>query len=428
MDQGLTAADVPIDRRVVLRAGAALLAAGAALLRAAGQTEAQPGANRAKAALVAYVGAFPTPERTGDAGAIAIAKTDPNPPDIAGPSPEKASLNKDIFDKMGSFTTVISSGVIGVAGIIATYLYNNRQLRIKHLENQQEEARLSAQAKASSQVERINRLEGLYKFVASEDERERTFGYAMFMALGEEELATKLIVARNDKAGIGVSEGIIREDVWRYKSYLESVGFLDLQPNIRFIVFAENDVEGTVPPEFLSMVSSAVKNMVSFYFCNAVFIRNDLVSIRFLPLHEYTHYALYNVIKMHPAQTPIEAGLAYYYPASFLDLKDISVNGPARWDLSFLEDDTPRVSAQAAPISVAYQGQAWAGSFWECRQKLTRAVVDSLLVRVWIQSYQKRQDTDGAVDRFRDALLGLATAAQASCFREAFARRGLINA
>ena len=76
MDKASTAAaDKRIDRRIVLKAGAALTVAGAAVLRG-GHAEAQPQANRASA-LFAYVGAFTTPERKGHGGGINVYRVDP---------------------------------------------------------------------------------------------------------------------------------------------------------------------------------------------------------------------------------------------------------------------------------------------------------------------------------------------------------------
>jgi 6-phosphogluconolactonase len=75
MDNASTAADKRIDRRLVLKAGAALAAAGPAVLRG-GHAEAQPRANRATA-LFAYVGAFTTPERKGHGGGINVYRVDP---------------------------------------------------------------------------------------------------------------------------------------------------------------------------------------------------------------------------------------------------------------------------------------------------------------------------------------------------------------
>jgi 6-phosphogluconolactonase (cycloisomerase 2 family) len=76
MAKASPAADKSINRRIVLKAGAALAAAGPALLRG-GHAETQPQANRA-GALFAYVGAFTTPERKGHGGGINVYRVDPS--------------------------------------------------------------------------------------------------------------------------------------------------------------------------------------------------------------------------------------------------------------------------------------------------------------------------------------------------------------
>jgi 6-phosphogluconolactonase len=75
MDKTSTATDRRLDRRIVLRAGAALAVAGPAVLRG-GHAEAQPRADRATA-LIAYVGAFTTTQRKGHGGGINIYRVDP---------------------------------------------------------------------------------------------------------------------------------------------------------------------------------------------------------------------------------------------------------------------------------------------------------------------------------------------------------------
>ena len=74
MEQAPTAAEKRIDRRLVLKAGAALAAAGTAVLRRR-HAEAQPRTN-GETALFAYVGAFTTPERKGHGGGINLYRVD----------------------------------------------------------------------------------------------------------------------------------------------------------------------------------------------------------------------------------------------------------------------------------------------------------------------------------------------------------------
>ena len=74
MAKASPAADKCINRRIVLKAGAALAAAGPGLLRG-GHAEAQPRANPATG-LFAYVGAFTAPERKGHGGGINVYRVD----------------------------------------------------------------------------------------------------------------------------------------------------------------------------------------------------------------------------------------------------------------------------------------------------------------------------------------------------------------
>jgi 6-phosphogluconolactonase len=75
MDKASGAADARINRRSVLKAGAALAAVGPAVLHG-GHAEAQRSANRATA-LFAYVGAFTTTDRKGHGGGINVYRVDP---------------------------------------------------------------------------------------------------------------------------------------------------------------------------------------------------------------------------------------------------------------------------------------------------------------------------------------------------------------
>jgi hypothetical protein len=101
---------------------------------------------------------------------------------------------------------LISSVVIGAAGVAATYVYNNHELEIKHEEKEAEENRLQAQAEISRQIETNRRLEALFKCISSDKDNEREFGYAMFQALGQEALAVKIIALRKDAAGAAVAQ------------------------------------------------------------------------------------------------------------------------------------------------------------------------------------------------------------------------------
>ena len=75
MERAPATADARINRRIVLKAGAALAVAGPGVLRAE-HAKAQPRVNRTTT-LFAYVGAFTTPDRKGHGGGINVYRVDP---------------------------------------------------------------------------------------------------------------------------------------------------------------------------------------------------------------------------------------------------------------------------------------------------------------------------------------------------------------
>jgi len=61
-----------------------------------------------------------------------------------------------------------------------------------------------AQQKSQEMINQAQLLQKLFVFVSSDDPQKREFGYAMFGAMGQGELAARLIEIKGDKAGIKV--------------------------------------------------------------------------------------------------------------------------------------------------------------------------------------------------------------------------------
>lgn len=125
-----------------------------------------------------------------------------------GPKNERPTDHKDVWDKLSTLSTLVSTVVIGAAGVLATYLYNNRELEIKHLEKEQEEGRLREQAASGQRIELTKQLDSLYKYISSEKDADREFGYAMFAALGQGDLVIKLTKIKSDSAGAAVAQAL----------------------------------------------------------------------------------------------------------------------------------------------------------------------------------------------------------------------------
>ncbi len=109
---------------------------------------------------------------------------------------------KDIWDKVSALTVPFVSLIIGLLGAYATYTSNQTALRQQVAQAEADRQQRAEQADSARLLSQAQTLEGLYVFVASEDEAKRLFGYEMFVALGQKELAAKLIGVVGDKAGI----------------------------------------------------------------------------------------------------------------------------------------------------------------------------------------------------------------------------------
>jgi predicted negative regulator of RcsB-dependent stress response len=104
---------------------------------------------------------------------------------------------RDIWEKLGTFSTLFSSVILGAVGLFATHVYN------QHLLEQQ---RQDSDEKA--RVERAQVLDKFWHYVVSAEPREREFGYAMFAYFDQADLALKLIALNRDQAGTAVVESL----------------------------------------------------------------------------------------------------------------------------------------------------------------------------------------------------------------------------
>jgi glycosyl hydrolase family 46 len=104
---------------------------------------------------------------------------------------------KDFFDKLSSLGGVF----IAFAGFMATYLYNQNQIKLQDLKT-----------KSEIKATEVEMLEKCMKYITSENPKEREFGYSVFSNMGFKELAINLIDIKNDSAGINVIKNIANSD------------------------------------------------------------------------------------------------------------------------------------------------------------------------------------------------------------------------
>ena len=120
---------------------------------------------------------------------------------------------KDMWDKVSTLTPAIITLILGLLGWYATDSYNANSLAQQkaqaentlQLQQSQAAAALAqqkAQADASNLLAQTQALDKLFDYIASSDPAKRLFGYTMYAHLGNEELAAKLILLKQDQAGV----------------------------------------------------------------------------------------------------------------------------------------------------------------------------------------------------------------------------------
>jgi hypothetical protein len=136
---------------------------------------------------------------------------------------------------------------------------------------------------------------------------------------------------------------------------------------------------------------------------NTVVIKPELIEDETLLLHEYAHDILYSslsfdALKGHPksqySSKPIEGGLADYFVASFRNEPVIGALAAQHLGrmpglgLPLNLENTERITSTQLGDKLDYPlisrlQLAWAGAFWELRQKLGQDIADKSLYEAW---------------------------------------------
>jgi hypothetical protein len=96
----------------------------------------------------------------------------------------KAEKKKDLWDKMGTLSTFLSTVVVAAVGLVVNHAYQERQ-----------DARAAILRTQEIQVSRIEVVQSFMTYLTGTDERGRLAAYAAIRALGEAELAIELAKA-----------------------------------------------------------------------------------------------------------------------------------------------------------------------------------------------------------------------------------------
>jgi hypothetical protein len=112
--------------------------------------------------------------------------------DLRAAKQEKSETKgKDFWDILSALSGLIAGVVVAAIGIWATSTYNARQLDLQR-QNQEQQSKL----------ERVRVLNDASKYLMSDKQLERTYGYEMLVLLQMETFAAKIIEIKGDEAGI----------------------------------------------------------------------------------------------------------------------------------------------------------------------------------------------------------------------------------
>ncbi|HSF95531.1 MAG TPA: hypothetical protein VLA52_10950, partial [Thermohalobaculum sp.] len=149
--------------------------------------------------------------------------------------------DKDIWDILSSISMLISGGLIAAVGVIATIIYDNRQLKL-------------------AQIEALDK----YRVqLLSDNPAERVFSYEAFVALGYAELAAKLIAVRNDPAGESVLVQLAENPDSKVREIAkQGLLSLDDQRRIRSIVDVFETGSDQINYRYLEIISGKTVGLI----------------------------------------------------------------------------------------------------------------------------------------------------------------------
>jgi hypothetical protein len=138
----------------------------------------------------------------------------------------------------------------------------------------------------------------------------------------------------------------------------------------------------------------------------------------FLPVHEYSHHALFHAVKTVDvagiAQSEIEAALADYLSASFLGSPVVAALGGRTLD---------NASTYLGSMDVWDRGLVWGGALWTCREKAQKQM-DQLVLPAWEAAANSQNPRKEFAKRFADKIK-TAPAPVGTCFSDEIRRRRL---
>jgi hypothetical protein len=193
--------------------------------------------------------------------------------------------------------------------------------------------------------------------------------------------------------------------------WLQAIGFRRLDQNVSVCIYSK---DSSIP-----IVKEALKQgtPTSFYAGDALFIDETFRADMSVPVHVYSHHALFNAVTaVDPDGLEIEHALADYLSASFLQSPIVGA----------LRGQTlNNASAYLGSMDVQERGLVWGGALWTCREKAQKQM-DQLVLPAWEAAATSQNPQKEFTKRFADTIKA-APAPLGTCFSDEIRRRGLLH-
>jgi hypothetical protein len=194
--------------------------------------------------------------------------------------------------------------------------------------------------------------------------------------------------------------------------WAQTIGARQLDRNIIICIYTKDS------PIPIVKETLAQGTITSFYSGDTLYIDKSFSTDMSVLVHVYSHHVLINAVKKADlagiAQAEIEAGLADYLSASFLESPIIGALGGRT-----LDNDLIYLSS----TDIWTHGLVWGGALWTCRKE-ARGLMDQLIFPAWEAAGNGPNPQKEFAKRFADNIKA-APAPVGTCFSDEIRRRRL---
>jgi hypothetical protein len=216
-------------------------------------------------------------------------------------------------------------------------------------------------------------------------------------------------------------ENNLQGELGKFITYLEKVGFQNLDRQVSVCVYSKDDPIQGLP--------SDDRNAYYYQESRTIYIHQDVASVASITLREYALHALLQAVPTGmDSAAEVLYGLADYFSASFLDdpLVGETLGTLLGLPTSYIRNLATTAKYGEVSTEAHARGEIWGAVLWQCRRELGADVVDKIALQAW-KDVKPEKTGPPNLWAFSAALVkGEGTAGKrTNCFSREIAKRGL---